>query len=134
MKAIFKRAVLIFVLAGTVILLTHQFLWRRSFRGEASYDGRPIASARIYTSRHNDVLVVLPVPASAAYVIRRRDNGLGIPMQGFWLKTNLAIGLSDDSIGWIDATAQKRYDPRLQVQESSADFTDFQNHPIHVTW
>ncbi len=134
MKPILKWAAWVFVLAGIFILLTHHFLWIRSFKGEASCAGRPIASARIYTNRHHDVLIVLPAPASGAYVIRPRDKGLGIPMQGFWLKTNLAIGLSDDSIAWIDAAAQKRYDPGLQIRGSSAEFVDPEKSPIHVAW
>ena len=134
MKPIVKWVAGVVFLAASVMLLAHQLLWIRSSKGEASYAERPIASARVYTNRHHDVLVVLPAPASAAYIIRPRDMGLGIPMQGFWLKTSLAIGLNDDSIGWINATAQKQYDPGLQVQGFSADFTDFQKHPVHVAW
>lgn len=117
-----------------VMLLAHHFLWLRSYKGETTYAGRAIPSARIYTNRHDDVLILLAAPGSGAYVIRTRDNGLGIPMQGFWLKTSFAIGMSDDSIGWIDTASQKRYDPGLRVQGSSADFTDFEKHPIHVGW
>ena len=121
-------------LASVALLSAHYFLWIRSSRGQAIFAGQPLASARVYTNRQGSVMVLTGAPASSAYVISPRENAIGIPMEGFWLKTSPAIGLKGDSIQWIREGMKSRYDPRLHVDGSSAEFVDFEGGSIRVTW
>lgn len=126
------RSIILGLLAVSIaVLVARHYLWFRSYKVQVSCAGQRIANAHVYRNGE-DVLLVLRNPAPGAYVISRRENALGVPMSGFWLKTGVVIGLDDGSVVWMKAS--ERYDPKLRLAETSADFEDFGRQSYHLQW
>lgn len=123
-------SLLVVVIAGFV---AHHFLWFRSYKAEVNCGGARVASARVYHNR-GEVLVVLREPNAGAYVISERENALGVPMSGFWLKTGGAIALNRSSVVWFKGGVANRYDPKLRVSGATADFEDYTRQSYHLQW
>ena len=134
MKSVFKWVAFVICLCVATAMLAKYFLWTRSFKGEVTCAGQPVQSARVYTDFEGDVLVRFASPNPDAEVVSIRSGRLGVPMEGFWLKTGLVIGLRQDSIRWLDGPGFVGQKSGVQIAGSSADFYDFRNRPVHVTW
>ena len=134
MRTIFRRAAFLILVCVVAAMLAHYFLWIRASKGRVTYAGSAIPAARIYIKRGGNVLVLLDAPSPAAYVVSIRDRRLGIPIRGFWLKTRFAVGMSQGTIQWIGAPSPSERESGVRIAGSEADFRDFENHSIHVSW
>jgi len=134
MKPIFKWMAFVIFLCVAAAMLAKYFLWTRSFKSVVTCAGQPVQSARVYTNFDGDILVLFAAPNPDAEVVSIRSRRVGVPMEGFWLKTGLVIGLRQDSIRWLDLPNSAGPRSGVQIAGSSADFNDFKNRPVHVTW
>jgi hypothetical protein len=134
MRALWKWTIATVVVSAIGVVAVRHFLWIRAYQARVTCGGRQSETARVYVNHRKGVLVMLGEPGRGAYLIDTREQLVGVPMQGFWLKTGLLAGVDAKSIGWMTPQTARSYDPKLRIAGSSAAFTSFETEAIGVEW
>jgi hypothetical protein len=134
MKTVWKWTIAVVVLSAICVVAVRHFLWIRAYQARVTCAGRQSETARVYVNHRKGVLVTLREPGRGAYLIDTRDELVGVPMEGFWLKTGLLVGVDAKSIAWMTARTARNYDPKLRIAGNSAAFTSVESEVIGVAW
>jgi hypothetical protein len=133
-KAILLIMIVFLATAGLVVL--RPFVWLRDFHGHIKRDGHPVPDSRVFRSSKGEVYVVLDSPYDRGYVIQPWDGVVGIPGRDFLVNTRLFLVSRESPLMLVDLRSPKtnNREPKLQVEERSAQFIDYDGHPLRVAW
>lgn len=121
--------------AAFVSVSAWRVVWFRDFGISVTCEGKPIRDARVY--RHEgDIFVDFGSATSVPYVIRPRNNTVGIPGSGFIAMTRFFALAKEEPVLIVDMRSAKNEsrDSKLALTAQSAIFIDIDGRAIRLVW
>jgi len=112
------------------------YLWFRVPHSEVARDGKLLPGSRVYRNSSGALLVDLGQPNGRSYLIAPSGDGVGIPAYGFWLDTPVVLATRHAPLLCVALGTAKTDspDPKLRLGTNTAEFFDYDGHPVRLTW
>jgi hypothetical protein len=125
----------VLVAATIVTVFSCRLVWFRAYGVSITYDGNPAPDARAY--RHQgEIFLDLGRQSATPYIIRLKDNAVGIPGNSFVAITGFLAVAKNDPVLIVDMRSAKNNnrDPKLVVIKASATFIDNVGQTVRLNW
>lgn len=129
MKPILKRTIVVLLLCVLTGAAVYKTCWLRSWKAAVQCESQPNQNARVYLRSGGDVVVMLAEPYQGTYVLKPRENSVGLVFGGFTVNSPVLLAGLRETYSMIDA-----HDPKLRVSQRSAEFLNYEGRAVRLNW